>query len=155
MHTQRPAGPMRAIVLVYASLLVVGALGVIAMGVYNQTGFVIITGVALLMGALVFFWALKQGPRSSKPSGDWTHAIKAILTDLTGSARHFGLTLTGAGVGAALAMFVLMEVSRAQDPTGVPILPAGIFMIGSGLAFLGSIFVVIDAVHFRRTGRPF
>lgn len=43
MHTQRPAGPMRAIVLVYAGLLVVGALGVIAMGVYNQTGFVIIT----------------------------------------------------------------------------------------------------------------
>lgn len=146
---------MRAVVLVYAGLLVVGALGVIAMGVYSQTGFVIITGTALLVGSVVFFWALRQGQRSSGNSDDGTHAIKAFLTDLTGSARHFGLTLTGAGVGAALAMFVLMELSRAQNPTGVPILPAGVFMIGSGLALLGSIFVVIDAVHFRRTGRRF
>ncbi|WP_344123545.1 hypothetical protein [Kocuria aegyptia] len=125
------------------------------MGIYSRTGFVIITGAVLLVGAAVFFLALRQGQHSSGNSSDGTHAIKAILTDLTGSARHFGLILTGAGVGAALAMFVLMEISRTQDPTGVPILPAGIFMIGCGLAFLGSIFVVIDAVHFRRTGRPF
>lgn len=146
---------MKAVVLIYAGLLVVGALGVIAMGVYSQAGFVIITGAVLLVGAVIFFWALRQGQRSSGNSGDGTHAIKALLTDLTGSVRHFGLTLTGAGVGAALAMFVLMEISRAQDPTGVPILPAGVFMIGCGLAFLGSIFVVFDAVHFRRTGRRF
>ncbi|MEX5295706.1 hypothetical protein QYM41_10530 [Kocuria sp. CPCC 205268] len=148
---------MRAVAFVYAGLLVVGALGVIAMGVYvyGQTGLFIVTGAVLLMGAVVFLWALGQGRHLSGNPGARKRAATAFLRDLIGSFRVFALTLTGASAGVALAMFVLMEVSRRQYPTGVPILPDAIFLLGCGLTFLGSVFVVVDALYFRRTGRRF
>ncbi|MGQ1838621.1 hypothetical protein ACT4S2_09195 [Kocuria turfanensis] len=154
---QRPVALMRAVALVYAGLLVVGALGVLAMGVYvyGRAGLFIVTGAVLLAGAVVFFWALRQSQRPSRTSGDETHAVRAFLTDLIGSFRLFALTLTGASAGVALAMFVLMEISRVQDPTGVPIFPGAVFILGCGLTFLGSIFVVVDALYFHRTGRSF
>jgi hypothetical protein len=154
---QRSVAWMRAVVLVHAGLLVLGALGVLAMGVYvyGRAGFFIITGAVLLAGAVVFFWALRQSQRPSRNSGDETHAVRAFLTDLIGFFRVFALTLTGASAGVALAMFVLMEISRVQDPVGVPIVPGAIFILGCGLTFLGSIFVVVDALYFRRTGRRF
>lgn len=148
---------MRAVALVYAGLLVVGALGVLAMGVYvhGQTGFFIVAGTVLLVGAVVFLWALGQAQRSSENSGAKSPAVRAFLTDLVGSFRMFALILTGGSAGVALAMFVLMEISRLQRPTGVPIVPGAIFMLGCGLTFLGSIFVIVDALYFRRTGRRF
>lgn len=146
---------MRATALLYAGLLVVGALGVIAIDVYvyGRTGFFIATGAVLLLGAVVFLWALTQSQRPSETSGDGTRAVRASLTNLIGSFRVFAVALTGASVGVALAMFVLMEISRVQDPTGVPIVPGAIFILGCGLTFLGSVFVAVDAVHFHRTGR--
>ena len=51
---------MRVAALVYAGLLILGALGVIAVSVYGQEGSFIGAGVVLLMGAVVFFWAQKQ-----------------------------------------------------------------------------------------------
>lgn len=157
VHLQRSVALLRAVVLVYAGLLVLGALGVLAMGVYvyGRAGFFIVTGAVLLAGAVVFLWALRQSQRPSRNSGNGTRAVRAFLADLIGSFHLFALTLTGASVGVALAMFVLMEISRAQDPTGVPIVPGAIFMLGCGLTFLGSIFVVVDALYFRRTGRRF
>ncbi|MFC4905084.1 hypothetical protein [Kocuria oceani] len=148
---------MRAVAFVYAGLLVVGALGVIAMGVYayGRSGIFIVTGAVLLMGAVVLFWALGQGRHTSGNPGAGTRTVKAFLRDLIGSFRVFALTLTGARTGVALAMFVLMEVSRRHQPTGVPIVPGAIFLLGCGLTFLGSVFVVVDALYFRRTGRRF
>lgn len=148
---------MRAVAVGYAGLLVLGALGVIAMGVYayGRSAIFIVTGAVLLMGAVVFFWALGQGRHSSGNPGAGTRAVTVFLSDLIGSFRVFALTLTGASTGVALAMFVLMEVSHRQHPTGVPIAPGAIFLLGCGLTFLGSVFVVVDALYFRRTGRRF
>ena len=138
VHLQRPVALMRAAALLYAGLLVVGALSVIAMDVYiyGRTGFFIATGAVLLLGAVVFLWALTQSHRPSGKSGDGTRAVRAFLTNLIESFRVFALTLTGASIGVALAMFVLMEISRVQDPTGVPIVPGAIFILGCGLTFL-------------------
>jgi hypothetical protein len=146
---------MRAAALVYTGFLILGALGVIAVSVYGQAGTFIGAGVVLLVSAVVFFRAQKQGQGSSGNSRDGTGAARSFRANLGGSFRLFALTLTGASVGVALAMFALMEVSRVQHPTGFPLLPAAIFLLGCGLAVLGSVFVVVDAVYFRRTGRRF
>lgn len=152
---QQPVHPVRVAALVYAGLLIVGALGVIAVSVYHQAASFVGPGMVLLMGAVVFFWAQRSGQGSSgNPSGQ-TAAARPWRADLDGSFRRFALALTGAGVGIALAMFALIEVSRLQHPTGFPFLPVGIFLLGCGSAFLGAVFVVVDAVSFHRTGRRF
>lgn len=79
---------MRAVAVSYAGLLVLGALGVIAMGVhaYGQSGIFIVTGAALLMGAVVFFWALRQGRHTSGNPSAGTRTVKAFLRDPNSSA---------------------------------------------------------------------
>ncbi|MEX5272191.1 hypothetical protein [Kocuria sabuli] len=44
---------------------------------------------------------------------------------------------------------------RLGDEPGVPIGLAWIFMLGFGLSVLGTIFFVVDAVYFHRTGRRY
>lgn len=145
---------MRFAALTYAALLLVGALGVIALAVYEQHWLYVGTGVLLLLGAVTFFWAQRQRQDPSTDSGDGTHASTAFLANLAGSLRQFGLTLTGAGIGVSLAMFVLL-IPDIQHPTGVPIGSGLLFLSGCVLTLLGSLFVIIDAVNFRRTGRRF
>lgn len=129
-----------------------GALGVIAVSVYGRAGSLIGEGVALLAGAVIFFWAQKG---TSGSSDHETGVARPFWANLAGSFRLFALTLTGASVGVSLAMFALMEISRAQHPTGVPLVPGAIFLLGCGLAVVGSVLVVVNAMYFRRTGRRF
>lgn len=146
---------MRAAALVYAGLLILGALGAVAVSVYNQLGSFVGFNVVLLMGAVVFFGAQRQGQGSPGNPGGGATAARPGRPGVDGSFRRFALALTGASVGIALAMFALIEVSRLLHPTGFPFLPAGVFLLGCLLAFLGAALVVVDAVYFHRTGRRF
>ncbi|WP_144836734.1 hypothetical protein [Kocuria rosea] len=146
---------MKVVVLVYAGLLILGALGAVGVSVYNQLGSFIGSNVVLLMGAVVFFWAQRPEQGSSENPGGGTAAARPWRANLDGSFRRFALALTGASVGIALGMFAIIEVSRLQHPTGFPFVPAGVFLLGCLLAFLGAALVVVDAVYFHRTGRRF
>lgn len=152
---QQSVDPVRAAALVYAGLLILGALGAVAVSVYNQLGSFVGFNVVLLMGAVVFFGAQRQGQGSSGNPGGGATAARPGRPGVDGSFRRFALALTGASVGIALAMFALIEVSRLQHPTGFPFLPAGVFLLGCLLAFLGAALLVVDAVYFHRTGRRF
>ncbi len=147
--------PVRVAALVYAGLLIVGALGAVAVSVYHQATSFIGPSVALLMGAVVFFGAQRQGQGSSRNPSDPTAATRPRRSGLDGSFRRFALALTGASVGIALAMLALIEVSRLQHPTGFPFVSAGVFLLGCLLAFLGAALLVVDAVYFHRSGRRF
>ncbi len=147
--------PVRVAALVYAGLLIVGALGAVAVSVYHQATSFIGPSVALLMGAVFFFAAQRQGQGSSRNQSDQTAAARPWLAGPDGSFRRFALTLTGASVGIALAMLALIEVSRLQHPTGFPFVSAGVFLLGCLLAFLGAALLVVDAVYFHRSGRRF
>lgn len=155
LRVRRSVDPVRVAALIYAGLLIVGALGAVAVSVYNQATSFIGPSVVLLLGAVVFFAAQRQGQGSSRNPSDQTAAARPRRPGLDGSFRRFALALTGASVGIALAMFALIEVSRLQHPTGFPFLPAGIFLLGCLLAFLGAALIVVDAVYFHRTGRRF
>lgn len=82
------------------------------------------------------------------------HLQRSVALMRAAALLYAGLLVVGAlSVGVALAMFVLMEISRVQDPTGVPMVPGAIFKLGCGLTLLGSVFVAVDTVHFHCTGR--
>ena len=155
LRVRQSVDPVRVAALVYAGLLIVGALGAVAVSVYNQATSFIGPSVVLLMGAVVFFGAQRQGQGSSRNSSNQTAAARTWRAGLDGSFRRFALALTGASVGIALAMFALIEVSRLQHLTGFPFVPAGVFLLGCLLAFLGTALVVVDAVYFHRTGHRF
>lgn len=141
---------MKAAALVYGGLLIIGALGVIAVHLYGRAGSLIGEDVALLVAAVVFFWA-QTG--SSGNSGHGADVARPFWANFAGSFRLFALTLIGAGVGIALTTFALVMAFRAQDAVGVPIGPAVIFLFGERLALFGLVLVVVDAIYFRRTGR--
>lgn len=145
---------MRFAALTYAALLLLGAMGVIALAVYEQHWLFVGTGVLLLLGAVIFFWAQRQRQDPSTDPDDGAPARTAFLANLAGSLRQFGLTLTGAGISVSLAMFVLL-IPDIQHPAGVPIGSGFLFLSGCVLTLLGSLFIIVDAVNFRRTGRRF
>lgn len=145
---------MKFAALTYAAVLLLGALGVIALAVYEQHWLFVGTGVLLFLGAVTFFWAHRQRQDPPKNSGDGKRASTAFLVNLAGSLRQFGLTLTGAGIGVSLAMFVLL-IPDIQHPAGVPIGSGFLFLSGCVLTLLGSLFIIVDAMNFRRTGRRF
>lgn len=155
LRVRQPLDPVRIAALVYAGLLALGALAAVAVSVYHQATSFIGPNVVLLLGAVVFFGAQRQGQGSSRNPGGQTAAARTRRANLDGSFRRFALALTGASVGIALTMFAIIEISRLQHPTGFPFVPAGIFTLGCLLAFLGTALVVVDAMYFRRTGRRF
>lgn len=65
---------MRTVALAYGVLLLLGALGVIAVGAYGQEWVVIPVGVALLLGAGVFTQGQRWSPdaNGSAPDGPRT-----------------------------------------------------------------------------------
>lgn len=146
---------MRTVALAYGVLLLLGALGVIAVGAYGQEWVVIPVGVALLLGAGVFTQGQRWSPDANGSAPDGPRTSAKFRVDLAGSLRQFGLTLTGSGVGAALVAFFLMVDYRLGDEPGVPIGLAWIFMLGFVLSILGTIFFIVDAVYFHRTGRRY
>ncbi len=146
---------MRVAALVYAGLLTLGALGAVTVSIHHQATSFIGPNVVLLLGAVVFCGAQGQGQGASSNPSARTAAGRPGQAGLDGSFRRFALTLTGASVGIALAMFALIEVSRLEHPTGFPFVPAGVFLFGCLSAFLGAVLVVVDAVYFHSTGRRF
>ncbi|NJC24385.1 putative membrane protein [Arthrobacter pigmenti] len=54
-----------------------------------------------------------------------------------------GLWMLSIGMLLALAMAVLMLISRTTDPNGVPILPSLLLTVGGGAAVIGLVLVII------------
>ncbi|TDL46505.1 hypothetical protein [Kocuria rosea] len=146
---------MRIAALTYGVLLLLGALGVIAVGAYGQEWIIVPVGVVLLLGAGAFTQGQRRRPDANGSAPDAPRTSAKFRVDLAGSLRQFGLTLTGSGVGAALVAFFLMVDYRLGEEPGVPIGLAGIFMLGFGLSILGTIFFIVDVVYFHRTGHRY
>ena len=146
---------MRTVALVYAGLMVIGALAIIVMGFYTQFAPSIVLGVVLLIGATAFFGALRQSQNPSEKSDDRARGVKVFWANLAGSLRQFGMTLTGAGTGVAIPTFWYGEFINHFYWSGALIGLYFIIALGSALALIGSVFVITDAMYFHRTGHRY
>ncbi|WIG19229.1 hypothetical protein [Kocuria rosea] len=125
------------------------------MSIYSQVIPAIVLGVVLLIGAAVFFGALKQSQDPSKNPGHRTRDIRVFWSNLAGSLRQFGMTLTGAGTGVAIPTFWYGEFINHFYWSGALIGLYFIIALGSALALIGSVFVITDAMYFHRTGHRY
>ncbi|MEX5295711.1 hypothetical protein QYM41_10555 [Kocuria sp. CPCC 205268] len=107
----RPAGALGPAVMAFALCLLVGALSVIAMTVYDQgSGQVVGYGVFLLLCAGAFLWdALRlRGPSSAVERDVPDHGQLARSAGPVGEGqvlRLLGLGFTGVGTALAVAIF--------------------------------------------------
>ena len=155
----RPVRTVRRGVLAYAICLLIGALGVIAYGVYRLGWGGLGEGGFLLLCAAAFLWGVLGLRRSAVSPGSETLPDEVPGRSAAGGVgrqvlRQWGLAFTGVGAGIAVVMLWYSAFINHFFWSGMLFGPAIFAGFGSLAAAGGLVLLIVDGL-LRLTGRRY
>jgi uncharacterized membrane protein YfcA len=147
---------MRLATLAYAIYLLIGALGVLVVGIlvasYGRGWIYLGAGILLLLCAAVFYWGVSRSPGSIKHSKHGSLANQERDGNPVRTLQWWALIIIGVGTGIALAMFGVGAIAYFSN-TGFPFLPAVIFGFACQLSAAGLLLFLVEVLARRSDQR--